>query len=68
MASLRNAGMSSAVFGEEFDSGIIAIGFIGCGISFTIYQKNDFVITHAFSKWWNVVLRIWKKLTEQIDE
>lgn len=50
MASLRNAGMSSAVFGEEFDSGIIAIGFIGCGISLTIYQKNNFVITHAFSK------------------
>lgn len=50
MASLRNAGMSSAVFGEEFDSGIIAIDFIGCGISFTIYQKNNFVITHAFSK------------------
>lgn len=47
MASLRNAGMSSAVFGEEFDSGIIAIGFIGCGISLTIYQKNNFVITHA---------------------
>lgn len=43
MASLRNAGMSSAVFGEELDSGIIAIGFIGCGISFTIYQKNNFV-------------------------
>lgn len=44
MASLRNAGMSSAVFGEEFDSGIIAIGFIGCGISFTIYQNNSCIL------------------------
>lgn len=51
-------GMSSAVLDEEFDSGIIVVGFIGCGISCTVYQKNFVRTTHAVSKWWNVVLSI----------
>lgn len=37
MVLLRNVGMLSVVFGEEFDFGIIVIGFIGCGIFLIIY-------------------------------